>query len=273
MAIQALPSQPVHLRREVTLEVSYTAGEPPALVFLHGGLGNRYNWRAQYEFAQAQGWEALNYDLAGHGDSSAYNRYSIGRHRRDLERLLKRFDIASPVLCCHSYGVPIGLEWSQRHPVKGLVLVAGGTHDLAPWWEIPLMKGLEWGGRHLFHWDWLQRATKSLASRHEHSTIERFLAESPVPTEAAPYEALKIFWDYNFFTRRRLERRNIPVLVISGGQDSMFSKEMGEALVAVFPQGEHLHLPEAGHLMIAEYPEIVNNAIAAFIAKVQPCGV
>ncbi len=261
MTTDMLSHQTVSLRSGVSLAVSHTAGTSPALVFLHGGLGNRYNWRAQYEFAQSQGWEALNYDLAGHGDSSAYRRYSIGRHRRDLERLLRRFKIAAPVLCCHSYGVPIGLEWSQRHPVKGLVLVAGGTHDLAPWWEIPLMKALEWGGRHLFHWPWLQKTTKVLSSKHDHPTIERFLAESPVPTAVAPYEALKIFWGYNFFSRRRRQRLDIPVLVISGGQDSMFSKAMGEALTAVFPQGEHLHLPEAGHLMIAEYPEIVNEAI------------
>ncbi|MDJ0708365.1 MAG: alpha/beta hydrolase [Leptolyngbyaceae cyanobacterium MO_188.B28] len=267
MTSETLSGQTVHLRRGVTLEVAHADGKSPALVFLHGGLGNRYNWRPQYEFAQSQGWEVLSYDLAGHGESSAYNRYSIGRHRRDLTRLLRRFGIRSPVLCCHSYGAPIGLEWSQRHPVAGLVLVAGGTHDLAPWWEIPLMKVLEWGGRHLYHWTWLQNITKAVSTQHEHPTIDRFLNESPVPTNAEPYEALKIFWSYNFFTRRRRQKLNIPVLVISGGQDSMFTKQMGDVLAAVFPQGEHLHLPEAGHLLIAEYPEIVNSAIARFIVK------
>ena len=264
--------QLVSLRRGVTLAVSHTPANPiaqhpseSALVFLHGGLGNRSNWRNQYEFAQSQGWEALNYDLAGHGESSRYKRYAIGRHQRDLTRLLRHFNITSPVLCCHSYGVPIGLEWAQRHQAAGLILVAGGTHDLAPWWEIPLMKALAWGGRHLFHWDWLQQQTKTLSSRFEHKTIERFLKESPVPTAAEPYEALEIFWGYNYFERRRFKRIKVPVLVMSGGQDSMFSEEMGEALAAVFSKGEHLHLPDAGHLMIAEYPEIVNEAIAAFM--------
>lgn len=266
--------QLVCLRKGVTLAVSHVPANPiahkplaPALVFLHGGLGNRYNWRTQYEFAQSQGWEALNYDLAGHGESSHYSRYSIGRHQRDLTRLLRRFDITAPVLCCHSYGVPIGLEWAQRHQAAGLILVAGGTHDLAPWWEIPLMKSLEWGGRHLFHWDWLQQKTKMLSSRIDHKTIERFLDESPVPTEAEPYEALEIFWGYNYFERRRFKKIKVPVLVMSGGKDSMFSKEMGEALAAVFPKGEHLHLPDAGHLMIAEYPVVVNEAISTFIAR------
>lgn len=74
---------------------------------------------------------------------------------------------------------------------------------------------------------------------------------------------------YNFFARRRSQRLNIPVLVISGGEDSMFSKVMGAELAALFPQGEHLHLPEAGHLMIAEYPKIVNEAIASFISRIE----
>lgn len=42
----------------------------------------------------------------------------------------------------------------------------------------------------------------------------------------------------------------------------MFSEAMGEALTAVFPKGEHLHLPDAGHLMMAEFPEVINQAIA-----------
>ncbi|MGB3297016.1 MAG: alpha/beta hydrolase [Phormidesmis sp.] len=271
-----LPSETVQLRRNVDLEVSYTARQAtdwatlPALVFLHGGMGNRCNWRSQYEFAQAKGWEALAYDLAGHGESSAYRRYSIGRHRRDLQRLLQHYGITSPLLCCHSYGVPIGIEWAQRHPTAGLILVAGGTHDLAPWWEIPLIKALAWGGRHLFRYSWLQRATKAMSSQQNHATIDRFLSESPVPTAADPYTALEIFWDYNFFTRRRPQKLDMPVLVISGGQDSMFSKEMGEALAVTFPNSEHLHLPEAGHLLIAEYPQVVNKAIANFIVSLQP---
>jgi pimeloyl-ACP methyl ester carboxylesterase len=206
--------------------------------------------------------------LAGHGESSGYARYSIGRHQRDLRRLLRRFNITNPVLCCHSYGVPIGLEWAQRHPVAGLILVAGGTHDLDPWWEIPLMKMLQWGGRHFYRWAWLQELTKSVSSRHNHATIDRFLRESPVPTDAEPYEALRIFWGYNFFARRREKTLNMPVLVISGGQDSMFSQAMGEALAAIFPKGEHLHLPDAGHLMMAEFPEVINQAIATFLQKI-----
>ena len=36
----------IRIRRGVDLKVSVTPGRSPALVFLHGGLGNRFNWRS-----------------------------------------------------------------------------------------------------------------------------------------------------------------------------------------------------------------------------------
>ncbi len=273
--------QPLKLRLGVQLQVCYQAGTEPAVVFLHGGLGNRFNLRSQYEFAHQQGWQALTYDLAGHGQSSPYPRYSIGRHGRDLTRLLRHFHIQNPILFAHSYGVPIALEWCQHQPVAGLILVAGGTHDLDPWWEVPLMQSLAWGGRHLFRLPWAQRFVARLSSDHDHATIERFIAESPLPVEATPYNALRIFWGYNFFVGRRAARSpagssarsatrqfNCPALIISGGKDPMFTYAMGESLMQHFSKGRHLHLPNAGHLVMAEQPETINKAMAQFRQQV-----
>ena len=264
-----LKGELINLRRKVDLQVSYHAGTKPGLVFLHGGLGNRFNWRSQYEFFGDRQREVLAYDLAGHGQSSAYDRYSVGRHCRDLTRLLKRYKIKSPILCCHSYGVPLGLEWARYNSATALVLIAGGTHDLAPWWEIPLIKFLAWGGRYLYRFPKVQSLTNRLSSNHQGKKIEQFLAESPVPLEPDPYEALEIFWGYNFWQRHQTPmRKKIPILVISAGQDSMFTKQMGEELANSFQLGQHLHLSEAGHLLIAEYPQVVNQAIADFIERV-----
>jgi pimeloyl-ACP methyl ester carboxylesterase len=261
-----LTGQLIRLRRGVGLQVCYQPGQNPALVFLHGGLGNRFNWRCQYQFFAAQGRAVLAYDLGGHGQSLPYPRYSLGRHQRDLRRLLDRFSIQVPVLCCHSYGVPLGLEWSKRHRVRGLVLIAGGTHDLAPWWEIPLMKCLKWGGRYLYHLPGVQTLSNRLVSSHPGEAIAQFLSESPMPKEIHPYHALEIFWGYDFFAQNPSGiELDVPVLVISGGRDPTFTESMGAALVQHFSQAQHLHLPDAGHLLMAEYPAIVNQAIAQWL--------
>jgi pimeloyl-ACP methyl ester carboxylesterase len=267
-----LAGQLVPVRHGVQLQVCHTAALPdlgrtePAIVFLHGGLGNRFNWRSQYEFAQSQGWQALAYDLAGHGQSSCYPRYSIGRHRRDLSRLLQHFQIEEPVLCCHSYGVPIGLEWAQRHSVKAMILICGGTHNLDPWWEIPLMKFFTWGGRHLYRLTFVKDLIEHVSSPHSHGTIRQFFAEAPMPVDAHPYRALEPFWQYNFFHHRKTNHHQaIPTLVITGGQDPTFTYEMGEALAAHFIHSKHVHIPNAGHLVMAEFPDLVNQAIADWI--------
>lgn len=264
----ALAGSELHLRWGVELQVCYSPGQTPALVFLHGGMGNRFNLRSQYEFAQAQGWAALAYDLAGHGQSSPYRRYSLGRHCRDLARLLRYFNIKSPVLFCHSYGVPIGLEFAQRYPVSAIVAIAGGSHNLAPWWEIPLMKVMRWGGRLLYHLPGVQKLTNVVSTSYRHSVIERFFAENPVPTTLHSYKALEIFWGYNFFTRHPLPRNlHIPALVISAGQDPMFTKQMGAELATHFRNGTHLHFADAGHLVMAECPDLFNQAIGAWLEE------
>ena len=131
------------------------------------------------------------------------------------------------------------------------------------------MKFLAWGGRYLFNIPGVQSIINRLSSDRTGDKIEQFFAESPVPTESDPYKALEIFWGYNFWHRDRHYRRlNIPILVISGDNDPTFTKEMGEELTASFIDAKHIHLPEAGHLLLAEYPERVNQIIADF-AKVK----
>src|SRR5690242_2283982 len=165
----ALTGSKIHLRRGVDLQVCHSPGVNPGIVFVHGGMGNRFNFRVQYEFAQNQGWQVLAYDLGGHGESSRYSRYSIGRHCRDLARLLHRFGIEWPVLCCHSYGVPIGLEFARRYPVSAMIAIAGGTHNLAPWWEIPLIKFMAVGGRYLYHLPGVQALNNFFSTSYRHS--------------------------------------------------------------------------------------------------------
>lgn len=258
----ALIGLTIQLRRGVNLRVCHSPGKKPAIVFIHGGTGNRFNMREQYEFALNQGLEVLTYDLAGHGQSSKYPRYSVGRHCRDLKRLLQHFDIESPVLCCHSYGVPIGLEFAQHYPVSGIIAIAGGTHDLAPWWEIPLMKLMQWGGRYLYRIPGVQTVSSNLSTTYRHDTIKRFFAECPVPTDYQSYKALEIFWNYNFFTRYPLLKIvNIPILIITAGKDPMFTLGMGDQLAGIFVNHTHLHHPDAGHLVMAECPELINCAI------------
>lgn len=257
---------PVTVRAGLSLQVAHVPAPGPTLVFVHGALGNRFNWRCQFEAAVERGFGSLAYDLGGHGQSSAYPAYSVGRHARDLGRLLHLQGIRSPILCCHSYGVPIGLALAQHLPVTGLVLVAGGIHDLDPWWEAPMVRSMEAIGRHLFRSPMAQEAYRRIASRSSGPSLERFFRESPVPTERDPYRSVAPFWGFDLRRRSGPARwREPPTLVITGGRDPMFDQAKGEALAALFERSHHHHLPEAGHLLMVEEAERLNGLIAQSI--------
>ncbi len=257
--LDSLQGSPIKLGC-VKLQVAHVPGRSPAIVFVHGGLGSRTNWAFQWEFFEAQGQEMLAYDLAGHGDSERYRRYSVGRHRRDLTRLLHHFKIDQPVLCCHSYGVPIGIEWAKRHSTKALIAIGGGTHNLTPWWEIPIMKFFAIGGHRLCQWQSVQDALKSLTAPQLNEALEAFFAQNGFPTEAHPYEAIEAFWGYD----GSHHHLSCPVTVITGGNDPMFPPVMGHRWLANLlhhSENHHITVPEVGHLVMAEAPNVINQAI------------
>ena len=45
----------------------------------------------------------------------------------------------------------------------------------------------------------------------------------------------------------------------------MFNRAMGEALAGQFTLGQHHHIAEAGHLLMVEEPERVNQLITSWI--------
>ena len=47
--VDVLQGESVFIRRGVKLQVSHNPGTTAGLVFLHGGLDNRFNWRSQQE--------------------------------------------------------------------------------------------------------------------------------------------------------------------------------------------------------------------------------
>jgi pimeloyl-ACP methyl ester carboxylesterase len=61
-----------------------------------------------------------------------------------------------------------------------------------------------------------------------------------------------------------------PTLVISGGQDPLVSSD-GAARLAALCRGSHRLLPQTGHTVPIEAPDLFNQALAVFFkAKVPP---
>jgi hypothetical protein len=144
-----------------------------------------------------------------------------------------------------------------------LILIAAGSHDLAPWWEIPMM-GL--GLRHLFQLPSMQRWAQPMNSAHRTPLIDRHFAENLIPTDGHSYKALEIFWSFDLFGRlasrpRRNDVWTIANLIITAGHDPTFSQEMGENSPPILSTPSISTILEPATLM-AEDPHEVTAAIS-----------
>jgi len=96
----------------------------PALVFVHGWLGNGRWWDAQRDQFAAS-YQVVTIDLAGHGGSGASRTvWSIARYADDIRAVLDDLRAAQVVLVGHSMSGPNVLAAAAgRADVIGVVLV------------------------------------------------------------------------------------------------------------------------------------------------------
>lgn len=105
-------------------------GTGSPIVFLHGNPTSSLLWRSIMPCLADRG-RCIAPDLAGMGDSaplpgSGPGRYSIARHRRILDALLRALDVRRDVvLVVHDWGGMLGFDWGRRHAgaVRGIAFM------------------------------------------------------------------------------------------------------------------------------------------------------
>ncbi len=61
--------------------------------------------------------------------------------------------------------------------------------------------------------------------------------------------------------------RGVPALVMTGDKDLLTPAEHSAAIAERLPGSELVVVPNAGHLVLLEYPELVNDRFAALLTR------
>ena len=65
------------------------------------------------------------------------------------------------------------------------------------------------------------------------------------------------------------ERLDLPVLIVTGLQDHVFlEKDVVNDLFSRLPRGRQVDIPDAGHLIPAERPEVLVDCLLSFVKEV-----
>ncbi|PQJ35946.1 hypothetical protein BSZ35_16245 [Salinibacter sp. 10B] len=262
---------PVEVSGDVTLNILHVSGPAPALVFVHGGLGSLWNPYPQLHAFRGE-QELLTYALAGNGESSYRPAQSIEGHVADLKHLLDVVGVDRPILHGHSYGTAIAIEYAKRHPVRGLVLHAGGDHDLTPAWEKPLLRlFLALRLYRLLGRNALMDVLARWVACHDdtpQAVINDILQSNPMPRRRSAWRTVtEAFWGYD--GRDDLDCIEAPTLVLHGPADRIVPIDVARETARRLPEAVFCRIQRTGHVAMMERPIVYNRLLRALVRAVQ----
>ncbi|MGW8378678.1 alpha/beta fold hydrolase [Streptomyces sp. ODS28] len=267
-------------------------GLPPA-VFVHGLGGSSQNWTAlMRELAADVDGEAV--DLPGFGDSPPPDDgdYSVSGHARAVIRHLEAAGRGPVHLVGNSLGGAVSTRVAAVRPdlVRSLTLVSPALPELRVQrsaWPTALLAVPGVGalfGRLTKDWPAERRTRDVLALCYGDPAR---VTQEGFDAAVEEYERrlrLPYFWDaltrsargiVDAYTMggqhslwRQAERVLAPTLLVYGGRDRLVGFRMARRAAGAFRDSRLLSLPEAGHVAMMEYPDVVAGAFRELLADI-----
>ncbi len=231
---------------------------PKAVVLLHDGIVNSAVWDEVWP-ALCKEFHAIRYDRRGYGRSPATKRPYY--EADDVAALLRDRGVSQAALVGSSHGGDVALSFALRYPaqVSELVLVGPGAEGFPYSEHFALAQmafqnakdPIEVRAQNTYfiapgNDAARQRLRKLLiASPQDHNHIDMPLPEKPV----FPY----------------VRELKMPALILIGSADIADNQAVAGALVMAIPGAARVVVPDTGHLMYLEKPEIFSTLVAGFL--------
>jgi N-formylmaleamate deformylase len=257
------------------LHYTRTGGEKPPLVFAHGVTDAGLCWTPVAEALAAE-YDAIMVDARGHGRSDAPERgYGPAEQVVDLAGIITALELERPAVLGHSMGAATALVLAGTYPdLPGAILL----EDPPAWWT---------------DWTTTSEATERLDGMRERfiglqrKTREQLLdgqrAEQPGWSEAdlEPWADAKQRFSPNVLSVLDqdtpasvdwpvvLRQISCPALLITADPErgALVTDERAEALKALVPHLQIVHVPEAGHNIRRDQFARFLHVIRAFLSE------
>jgi len=278
-------------------EVSGPEDAPVTIVFCHGYTLSQEVWHYQRQDLAADArlvlWDQRSHGRSGRSDPA---HVSIGQLGRDLASVLAATvpGAAPVVLVGHSMGGMTIMSLARQRPelfgskIIGVVLISTTSHlvDGTGWLPGPLRLMARWAGPTLLHGSSRGRRAELVERIREAGGDLAFLSTryiafgdrdvSPTVVDflervirATPIDVVADFYLALLDHDERIALATIgtvPTVVLTGEEDKLIPPEQTAALAAAIPGAALVRVPEAGHMVILEQPEIVTEEIADLAA-------
>jgi pimeloyl-ACP methyl ester carboxylesterase len=226
-------------------------GSGPAVILLHGGLGNSGNWGHQVPALVEAGRQVVVIDSRGHGRSTRDDRpFGYVRMAADVLAVMDHLALEKAPLVGWSDGACTALILADRHPerVSGVFFLAcnmdaSGTLEFRP---TPVID--------------------RCFSRHRKDY--QALSATPEQFDVFVEDVSKMMGSEPNYSAEDLARIRVPVAVVIGEDDEFIKREHAVYLAETIPDAEFILLPEVSHFAPLQRPEHFNREVLGFLDRI-----
>ena len=223
-------------------------GAGPAVILLHGGLGNSGNFGYQAAPLVEAGYRTIFIDSRGHGRSTRDDRpYSYDLMATDVLAVMDALSVEKASIIGWSDGACIGLVLGRRHPdrIAGVFFFACNMDNSGtlPFEMTPLIE--------------------RCFSRHK----QDYAVLSPTPEKFGKFvEAVGLMQRTQpEYSVDDLAQIAVPVSIVQAEADEFIRPEHAAYLARTIPRAKLVILPGVTHFAPVQRPDLFNDAVLAFL--------
>lgn len=274
---RAIGGARIEIRPGRALAIAHRAkGAAVTLIFVHGGGGNKEQWRFQWRFFEQRPVDLLAWDAIGHGASARprdAGSYSGTEMLADFDAVFARHRTTRNIVVAHSFGARLALAWALACAERGeagpdalLLLGAAplgklgdrllpGRLGLLPLPLLELLRPLL--ARRFAKLAWHPGADPALVRAEQRETRRNTLFMMQAIMSGAP-----------LVPHARLDTLSARTIILAGADDHLVPDPVSVALAAAMPRAQFRRIEACGHQIMMERPAETNAAISDLLSEV-----
>jgi pimeloyl-ACP methyl ester carboxylesterase len=226
----------------------------PRLVFIHGAGGTHRVWRYQtLAFPRS-----VAFDLPGHPRGLGYN--TISEYAQFVTGAINERRLTSVVLVGHSMGGAITIEIALSNPrfLAGIVLIGSGARlRVTPIIKDEVTRDYAHAAEIIAQWAYSPKSDAKL----RRALIQELL-EVPAEVTYGDFQACDDFDKMN-----EINRIDLPTLLVCGEDDALTPVKYSQYMKERIRNARMIIIPHAGHSVMLEKPDELNDALRSFLTE------
>jgi pimeloyl-ACP methyl ester carboxylesterase len=239
-----------------------TGGDGPAVVLLHPATGSALMWIYQQPVFTRAGYRVIGYSRRGYYRSDPARQDDPGFAADDLHDLVGYLGIASFHAVSSAAGGSIAADYALTHPERLLSLVITSNSagirsgEIARAGETLLPNGF----------DQMPPDFRELGPSYRAANPQGVRQWLELEHKALPGGLVRQRLRHGI-SAQMLNSIRVPTLLMTGDADLYTPPSLLRLVAAQIPNSEIVIVPEAGHALYWERPDVFNQAVLDFIAR------